>query len=480
MTSLRSIAVAVLIAYTAAHPAQAIELPDLGEVSRATLSEGHEDRVGREIMRQIRDDASYLDDPAIQEYLADLGDRLVAASPDPGRRFGFFPVRDASINAFALPGGNVGVHTGLISAARDESELASVLSHEIAHVTQKHIARIVDAQKSAGLASLVALAIAILAARSSSDVSQAAMVTAQAMSIQNQLDFTREHEREADRIGLQTLTSAGFAPQGMATFFERLQAQGRVYENNAPAYLRTHPLTFERIADIQNRVGSLPYRQHNDSLEFIFVRARVMAAEGEARDAVRSFEAQVGENPGSANWYGLAQASLRSGDLKRAAQALAAIDAHAASSPLVALAKAELAMAGKQYDEAARLSATALARHGAYRPLAYLHAKALLLTGKPADALAFLRERQRIWMSDEKLHALRAEAHHAMGETAQAHLSQAEAYALSDRTGAAIEQLQLAQRAGKSDFYTLSIIDARLRELRERQRNESVQKEPAK
>jgi predicted Zn-dependent protease len=368
------------------------------------------------------------------------------------------------------------VHTGLISVARNESELASVLAHEIGHVTQKHIARMVDSQKSAGLATLLGLAIAILAARSNSQVSQAAIVGSQAASIQNQLNFTRENEREADRAGFQTLVAADFSPQGMATFFERLQAESRVTETNAPAYLRTHPLTFQRIADIQDRLASVPYRQVKDSEEFAFVRARVIAAEGEAHEAVRHFEAMVSEQPTPAVWYGLAQASLRAGNFVRAEQALDTAQKGAVSSPLMALARSELALARKQPAEAVRVSAAALAHHSAYRPLAYLHARALLGLKQPREALAFLSERQRIWASDGTLYALKSEAHQALGQAAQAHLAQAESYVLADRTGAAIEQLQLAQRAGKTDFYTLSIIDARLRDLRERQQKEAPQK----
>ena len=473
MKSIRSIAAALLIAYPATFlqsgSSQAIELPDLGEVSRTTLSEAQEDRIGREIMRRIRDSADYLDDAVIAEYLENLGDRLAAASPSPGRHFEFFPVRDITINAFALPGGYVGVHTGLISAARNESELAGVLSHEIAHVTQNHIARIVDGQKSSSLITLAALAVAILAARSNSQVSQAALVGAQAMSIQNQLDFTRENEREADRIGLQTLDAAGFAPQGMGSFFERLQAQGRLYENNAPAYLRTHPLTFERIADMQNRLGSLPYRQHSDSPEFALVRARIQAAGGEAKDAAASFEIQVREDATPFAWYGLAQASMRVANLARAEQALSRIEGPLARSPLVAVARIDLALARNRVDEALNLSQATLVRHTAYRPIAYLRAKILLRAHRAQDALNFLTEQQRTWPSDSHFHVLRAEAHNALGQTARAHLSQAEAYVLTDRIAAAVEQLQLAQRAGKTDFYTLSIIDARLRELRERE-----------
>lgn len=477
MTLLRSIAAALLIAYPAgilsSGAALAIELPDLGEVSRTTLSEAQEDRIGREIMRQIRESSDYLDDAVISEYLENLGDRLAAASPSPGRHFEFFPVKDATINAFALPGGYVGVHTGLVSAARNESELAGVLSHEIAHVTQNHIARIVDGQRNSSLVTLAALAVAILAARSNSQVSQAAMVGAQALSIQNQLDYTRENEREADRIGLQTLDAAGFSPQGMGSFFERLQAQGRVYENNAPAYLRTHPLTYERIADMQNRLGSLPYRQHADSPEFVLVRARIQAAEGEAKDAMASFEAQVRENPTPATWYGLAQAGMRVGNFARAEQALSRIEGPLARSPLVAVARVDLALARGNVEEALKLSRTALSQHTAYRPIAYLHVKALLRAKRPQDALDFLTVQQRTWPSDSSFHVLRAEAHNALGQAAQAHLSQAEAYVLTDRIAAAMDQLQRAQRVGKTDFYTLSIIDARLRELRERQEKET-------
>lgn len=473
LTQALALSLALLISF----PAHALELPDLGEASRLTLSEAHEDRIGREIMRQIRDSGEYLDDPVLAEYLNGLGERLAAASPEPGRMFELFPVQDASINAFALPGGYIGVHTGLIAAARNESELAGVLAHEIAHVTQKHIARIVDAQKSSGLASLVGLAIAILAARSSPEAAQAAIVTTQAMSVQNQLDFTREHEREADRAGLQILSAAGFSPQGMGTFFERLQAQGRLYENNAPAYLRTHPLTYERIADIQNRLSSLPYRQFSDSLEFALMRARVQAAAGEARDAQREFEAKIRDQPTAAAWYGLSQASLRVGEMDQAARALDAAISLSAPSTLFDLARAELALARGQAAQAAQLSGAALVKNSAYRPLAYVHVKALLRDNKAQLALDFLNQRQRIWVSDATLYALKAQAHQALGQPAESFLAQAEAYALVDRTGSAIEQLQMAQRLGKADFYTLSIIDARMRELRERQQEETQRRQ---
>ncbi|MDP2433577.1 MAG: M48 family metalloprotease [Pseudomonadota bacterium] len=452
-------------------------LPDLGDSSRVALSESQEDQIGREIMRQVRDDADYLNDPVLENYLANLGDKLAAASPEPGRRYEFFPVRDPSINAFALPGGYIGVHTGLISAARNESELAGVLAHETAHVTQHHIARMVGAQKISGIATLAALAVAILAARSNSQASEAVIATAQAMNIQSQLDFTREHEREADRTGLQILSDAGFAPQGMATFFERLQSQGRLYENNAPAYLRTHPLTYQRIADMQNRVAQMPYRQHVDSLEFLLVRARIQANEGEATDALRRFEALTQSNPEPANWYGLARAAIRAGKPDRAQAALVRLDAGKATSPMILALKAEFALSERQPSRAIDLLARDMPAYASYRPLAYLYAHALLATGKPREALIFIGEQQRTWFADARLYSLLAEAHQGLGELTQSHLAQAESYALQDRQGAAIEQLQLAQKSGGADFYTLSIIDARLREMKLRQQAAKAEKQ---
>ncbi len=455
-------------------PVAAIELPDLGESARAGFSEARELGLGREIMRQIRGERNYLDDAEINEYLNALGDRLVAASPEPARRFEFFAVRDASINAFALPGGFIGVHTGLIAATRNESELAGVLAHEIAHVSQNHIARIVDVQKNTALTSLAALAVAILAARSNSQVAEAALATAQAASIQTQLDFTREHEREADRVGLQILRQAGFAPAGMATFFERLQQAGRHQDSQAPAYLRTHPLTFERIADMQNRITSLPYRQHEDSIEYLLVRARAQALGEDPAQAQARFAAALAERPEAFDQrYGLALAMLRGGRRAEAAAALAPLDGQINSAMIATLA-AEIALARQHPEDALRILGAALARHGSDRPLALAQARALLDVGRPAAALAFLDEKQAFWPEDPALRRLQARALLALGRRAEGHLAEAEALLRLDLPSRAMEQLQQARRAGDGDFFTQSRIDARLRELRAAEAREAA------
>lgn len=464
MLKVRILALGLLLAL----PALASDLPDLGEISRVTLSQSEEARIGREAMQQIRLSRDYLDDPVVENYLANLGDRLAASSQDPAQRFEFFTVNDPSINAFAMPGGYVGIHTGLINAARNESELAGVLGHEISHVTQHHIARLIDGQKTVGLASLAALAVAILAARTNTQMSEAAIVTAQAAGIQSQLNFTRDNEREADRFGLLTLQATGFAPQGMASFFERLQAQSRKYENNAPSYLRTHPLTHERIADIQDRLAHMPATGRIDSTEFQLVRARIQAMDGNPADAMQRFSEGGRGSPSAANWYGLAKAAVRAGDLSRAREAYAKLEKAEANSALVPYLEAEISLADKRVSQAVKQTAAALKQYPGYRPLAYLHTRALLLAGRAEEARAFLEDQLRVFKGDARLYAMLAESHQSLGHAAQSHLAQAEAYLLQDLTASAIEQLSLAQRDSQADFYTASIVDARLRALKER------------
>jgi predicted Zn-dependent protease len=467
---LASLTLALMTAFGA--PARAVELPELGDAARLTLSESRETALGGQIMRQVRADRDFLDDPELSEYLNALGERLAGASADPSRQFLFFAVRDPSINAFALPGGYIGVHTGLIAAARNESELAGVLAHEIAHVSQNHIARLVDAQRGSTLATLAALAVAILAARSDQgQLGQAAIATAQAMSLQNQLDFTREHEREADRSGLQTLAKAGFSPAGMATFFERLQAQGRVSESQAPAYLRTHPLTYQRIADIQNRLGDFTPRAAADSLEFRLARAKVRAAQGEPAEALRRARVEAGERPEDAEaLYGLAASALRAGDAKLASDTLVLLERRA-DAPMIATLAARIHGEAKRYPAALERLAAALRKHGTTRPLAEAHAETLLIAGRAEEARRVVTEYLRVWPGEPSLSKLLARANFDLGRLAEGHLAQADALRQLDLLGPAIEQLESARRIG-GDYYTQSIVDARLREAREALKDE--------
>ena len=447
------------------------QLPDLGSAGDATLSPQLERRLGESIMRDIRfREPSYVDDAEISEYLANLGSRLAQASPGARQDFEFFAIRDGSINAFAMPGGFIGVHTGLISASETESELASVLAHEVAHVTQRHIARMLGQQQQMQLPMLAALAAAILLGRSRPDLASGAAVAAQAGAVQTQLSYSRDYEREADRLGLRALETAGFDPHAMATFFEKMQRASRVADDGTmPGYLRTHPVTLERIADAQNRTASLPYRQHPDSAEFQLVRAKLRSEQGDARDAVTYFDAIVREGryaSEAAARYGLASALLRARRARDADAEVARLRKTGAEGPMIDALAARVKQSLGDKDRAATLLSDARKRYPHSRALLYAHVGVLHENGRNNDALAALSEPMRLYPKDAGLHQLQAKCYAALGKRLLQHQAQAEVYVLQGSLPAAIEQLQLARGAGDGDFYQLSVVDARLKELR--------------
>lgn len=431
------------------------------------LSPAAERRIGEEIIAQIRwRDAAYLDDPEIEEYVNRLGHRLAGVSNNPTQDFDFFVVRDPTLNAFALPGGYIGVHTGLLLAAQTESEFASVLGHEIAHVTQRHIAQIVGKQSQSAMLMMASLLVAVLAARSNSDVSQAAIAAGQAGAIQSQLGYTRAFEREADRVGLETLDKAGMDVRGMPSFFERLQRNTRVYENNAPAYLRTHPLTTERIADMENRVTRMPYRQVLDSADFRYARAKLRADAGQPADAVRDLESEVARAPQAEEMaYGLARALLRAGRADDALVRLDAVRQRAPASPWLETLAAEIRIARRDGAEAVRILDAARRQFPASRSVAYALADARIQAGQAGEAAKAVRRLLDDRSGDPRLWQLLSRAHAALGERSAQHRAQAEVYVLRGSLPAAIEQLEIARKAGDGDFYLLSAVDARLREL---------------
>ena len=449
--------------------AVADELPDLGDVAQATFTPQQERELGESIMRQIRQDRAYVDDPELIDYLNDLGYRLVSQSPEYRQEFEFFVILDPSVNAFALPGGFIGVHTGLFLTAQSESELASVLSHEIAHVTQRHIARMIAGQKQSTIMSIAALAVAVLAARGSPQLSQAAIMGAGAGAIQSQLNYTREHEREADRIGYQILDRSGFDVNAMPLFFERLQRATRTYESAAPSYLRTHPLTTERIADMRNRSEGAPYRLVADSIDFQLLRAKIRATTDTPKEALAFFRESVGEQKFSneaAARYGLATALMRAQQYPEAKDEVRKLRAMLPSNPIVETLAGRVLVASGDLPGALIFYRSALRAHPRYRALALDYAATLLQDRQPAEALGFLNDQLQIYPNDAHLYQLQARAYSALGKRLQQHRAQSESYVLQGNVAAAIDQLQLGLKSGDGDFYQLSSAEARLRELR--------------
>jgi beta-barrel assembly-enhancing protease len=456
-------------------PTSAQTLPELGDTSGALISPAFERKIGEQAMRDIRRDPSYLDDPELTEYINDLGRRIVAASQEPQQDFEFFMVRDNTVNAFAMPGGFVGVHTGLLLAAQTESELAGVLSHEVAHVTQHHLARMLGKQDQMSIPTLAAVVLGLLAARSRPDITQAVIAGASAASIQSQLNYTRDFEREADRIGFQYLQQAGFDVSGMGTFFERLQKATRLYENNAPAYLRTHPLSSERIADMQGRAQNAVYKQSPDSVEFHLARAKLLAEQGTPREAVAHFSEMVREHryaDEAGARYGLASALARARDFPRAAAEVENVRKLLGPHPMVELLMARIRVDSGNPAAARDVLRSALSRFPNYRPLHYAYVEVLQGMGQHQAALASLGDLVKSYPRDARLYNLQAKSYAASGKRLLHHQALAETYVLQGTLPAAIEQLQLAQKSGDGDFYQLSAVEARLRDLRTLQAEE--------
>ena len=474
------LALALSLSLPPTFPAFAHDLPELGEAARAELSPQIERRIGEQIMNEIRQrEPSYVDDPEIGDYLNRLGRRLVEASANPTGSFHFFAIRDRSINAFAMFGGYVGVNTGTILAAQTESELAAVIAHEIAHITQNHMARQIAKEKQNTVPMLIVMAAGILAARSNSSVATGAMVGAQAGAIQSQLAYTRDFEREADRVGYQILDKAGFDVRGIADFFGRMQQAARTYENSAPVYLRTHPLTVERLSDMQNRAQESPYKQVVSDLDFHLVRAKIRAYEGTPREAVANFETLVKERKSvsvPAAHYGLAVAQMRAKNPKAAQRELDALQALRVASPLIAGLAGQIRLALNDHAGAANVYRESLQRFPRAKSLAYGYADALF-EGRRYDVLLnFVESQLQLSQADARLYTMQARTYAALGKRLLQHRAQAEAYALEGRLGAAIEQLQYAQQSRDGDFYEQSAVDARLRELRQQQAEEDKQR----
>lgn len=482
------------------------ELPNLGDVSQATITPYQERQIGLKIMRQIRADPSYMDDPEIASYLSNLGHRLIANSgeADAHQLFEFFAVEDPSINAFALPGGFMGFNSGLIIAAQSESELAAVMSHEIAHVTQKHLARMIAEQKFDLVKSLATLAVAIIASRSNPQASQAVLVASQASMIQSKLDFTRKHEKEADRIGLSILLDAGFEPQGMSTFFERLQRAGRFHENGAPSYLRTHPITHERIADIQNRIREMPYRQVPDSIDFLLVRAKLRAMQEKPPDAVAQFKSRLNEKRytnEAVERYGYIHALLRDKQNKQASNELAHLyqilqndtatsmltnhqlgktvrveNKNVIAGAMIETLSASVKLANGKITEAFDIYKTALKVYPQHRALIHGYAHALIQNKQTETALEFINKQLLLTPNDPQLFSIQAQCYALLGDRMLEHRALAESYMLKGHTAAALNQLQTALQNSNGNFYQLSSAEARLKQIQALKAEEDKEK----
>jgi len=444
-------------------------LPDLGDASQIILTPTQERMIGQQSMMEIRASRQYLDDPEINDYLNQLGGKLVGYSTEPSLNFEFFAINDYNVNAFALPGGFIGINAGLLLTTQSESELASVLSHEISHVSQHHLARMIAGQQNDGLISMAAIAVAILTARTSPQTTEAAIASVQAIAIQKQLNFTRTYEEEADRIGLQILEKSGFNNHAMPEFLERLQKATRLLDGNAPNYMRTHPITSDRIAEIENRVQGQPYRLIPDSLEFQLIRTKLIAAQKTSKDAISYFSDALGTkkhgNP-VAQRYGLVIALLRNNEVLRAAQELAILNKQITASPMIETLTGKVKRAEGNSAAALELYRNSVEKFPQHSALIYDYADLLIQNDQPETALKLLTAQTANHPSDATLYDLLARAYALQGKVLEQHQALAYRYAWQGKLYAALDQLELAKQAGGS-FYQLSTVESDLREIRE-------------
>jgi predicted Zn-dependent protease len=460
-------------------------LPELGDASSASLSEQQERTIGNAIMREVRVDKDYIDDPEIADYINRIGQRLLQAADPPVPAIDFFVVRDDTVNAFALTGGHIGVHSALVLLTENESELAGVLGHEITHILQKHQARMLHGQRGATFTSLAALAVALLAARGGGaqggQITEAAIASAGALSIQNQINYTREHEREADRGGLLLVQRAGYDPRSMATFFERLQRSNRLNEyKGAPSYLRTHPLTTERIADMEDRIQhmQLVLGMTPSTTEYRLVKAKLRVAAETPTEAVayfrRALESQTVFRPRE-DVYGLALALRRTRDFDGAYKVLAPLR-QGRSDPAFELVAGQLLADMGKADQALEAYHNALRLTPGYRALWYAYFDLLLERGQGKRVLTEMDDTLRILPEDARLYEIKARAFEATGRPLSQHRAQAEAYFRRGNLARAVEQLEIAVKAKGTgtDFYEVSSAESRLRELRAQLENEKA------
>ena len=468
----RTLCLAAALAVPCTLPAQPTGLPSMGAASGDALSPPVERLLGDAIMEQGRHDPTYIADLDINQYLTGLGRSLAAHAPQAlEQRITVFPVRDPQINAFAMPGGYIGINSGLVVAAQSESELAAVLAHEIGHVMQRHIARGIS-QQSQGTGILVASMVgALLAALAGQgDLAMGVATFGQAAAIDRQLGFSRSAEQEADRAGLQMMRRAGFDPRGMIEMFRRLMNASRLNEGQGGGYASTHPLSIQRMSDIENRVRELAPQAHADSADFWFSRVRLgliqSRSNADRQRMVLNLRADATQATGvrrAAALYGLAWLDWQAKDTAAAGRQLAEAR-QAGAAPLLDVLAIQLERA--QGGDALEAAAAAWRRWPRSQGVAMAYAQALQAAGRDAEAVDFLQDRVRQWPAVPDFQKPLADSLERIGRKVEAREAMAHYHEDTGALATAVELLQQA-RTLSTDFYEQSRIDTRIRGLRE-------------
>jgi predicted Zn-dependent protease len=447
-------------------------LPELGDYSSSKISESDEIFIGRQILFQVNQSDSIIRDIEISDYLDSLGKRLINASTDPAKKIEFFIVSDPSINAFAMLGGVIGVHSGLFLASNTESELASVISHEIAHINQKHISRFLLQQERASYQSTFIMAVALLLARSNPQLASTAMAGASAGSVQGALDFTRENEKEADRVGIQTLNNAGFDVRGARDFFTTLKQANQFSGGAAPAFLQTHPITSNRINDIEDRLKDFPYKQRVDNQTFHYVKGKLKALLDNKEDTKNILEKNIKNkiyiNEGGER-FALAYIYLIDNEFIKSYEQMQWLFDNEQSNPMLSQLYINYLIKTNKVTEAKKIYEQNLNFFPSNRSFIYGLADLYLETQDSEKAIKLLKENEQKFSQDPILYKLFAKGYANQGKKLLQYENLAEAAYYNFNLQEAIIRMDLAIKANDGDFYQKSRVESRLKQFQKEQ-----------
>ncbi|MDA8935639.1 M48 family metalloprotease [Porticoccaceae bacterium] len=446
-----------------------IKLPILGDSASGIVSKQQEYELGRTWLKAFRSRVREHDDPLMQQYLEQLLYNLATYSDLEDPRLELVIVNNPTMNAFAVPGGVVGYHTGVFALAETEDQMASVLAHELAHLSQRHFARGLEAQRSSSMVSLAGLlASLVIAATAGGDAGMAAITTSQAMAMDNQLRYSRSNEQEADRMGLQTMERANRDPGAVADMFAALLKATRYSGSRPPEFLLTHPITEKRIADARGRAMGASMRHYPRSPEFHLIKARALIAiSNKPLDAIKRFNAQLKSNPQNpqAIYYGLALAHTKAGNYKQARQILDPLLRDNPYQLSFQYADLELDIALSRYDQGLTKVDKLLRLSPNSYPLTAIKSEILWQAHRYEEAGSVLTALSRMRPEDPMIWYRLAEVRGLAGNISGVHEARAEYFILVGALDMAREQLTLAAKLVAADFKRSAIVRQRIRDI---------------
>ena len=443
-----------------------LNLPEMGDSAGTLISPQEEIQLGEAFFRGLHQQVDINQDSEIQQYIQTIGEKLVSQSDTPAYPFHFFVVMENAINAFAGPGGYIGVNSGLILMTEAESELASVMAHEIAHVTQRHLYRSYEASSRLSIPMVAATLGAILLGTQSGAAGQAAIMAIQAGSVQFQINFTREHEEEADRVGMQTLSKSVFDPRSMPTFFERLQQSTRYAGQNIPEFLRTHPVTASRISDSRGRAEGYPYKQYPDSLAYQLIKTKLQVLLSVDNDEIRALlQARLNqglpEQRTVAN-YGLGLVALKTQNFTQAESIFQGLAQQFPQQPQYSSALARVALESSNYKIALDRYQKLTNKFPENDAIKIEYVGALLKAGEPSNAKIVLVQLSQKTQSLPIFSQLLAQVYGDLNQPAESHRYLADYYFAMGETQQAILQIRLAQQMRNISPQLVAILHEKL------------------